>query len=68
METIAWSLGADVSYIEFNISDEVTPEAIALAEIKCNDHIAKALPVQVQTLNAETTDLSSPEVSSYRES
>lgn len=63
MDTIAWRLGADVSYIKFNIGDQVTPEKIALAEKKCNELIAQAIPVQVQILNAETTDLSSPEVS-----
>lgn len=63
LDTIAWRLGADVSYIEFNIGDQVTPEKIALAEKKCNELIAQAIPVQVQILNGETTDLSSPEVS-----
>lgn len=61
-ETIAWSLGPDVSYIEFKISNQVTADEIAAVEKKCNDLVAQAIPVEVQILNAENTDLKSPEV------
>lgn len=63
--TIAWSLGPDVSYIEFKISDQITPETIVAVEKKCNELIAQAIPVQVQILNAENTDLTSPEVTYF---
>lgn len=62
LDTISWNLGPEISYIEFNIADQVTSDKIAAAEKKCNALIAQAIPVRVQILNAETTDLTSPEV------
>lgn len=62
IDTISWNLGPDVSYIEFNVKTNVTPEQIARVESVCNELIADANPVHVHILNTEHQNDVSDEV------
>lgn len=56
INTISWSLGPEVSYIEFDAKVNVTPEQIAKVEKRCNELIAAATPVHVHILGSGDID------------
>lgn len=51
IDTISWSLGAEVSYIEIDAKINVTAEQISNAEKLCNELIAAATPVHVDIID-----------------
>lgn len=50
IDTISWSLGSEVSYIEIDAKANVTVEQMAQVERLCNELIAAATPVHVHIL------------------
>lgn len=50
IDTISWSLGPEVSYIEIDAKINVTVEQMAHVEKVCNELIAAATPVHVHIL------------------
>lgn len=64
IDTISWSLGQDVSYIEFDAKVNVTTEQIAHVERVCNELIAAATPVHVHILGS--SDVDAPEEVKHR--
>lgn len=60
--TISWSLGQEVCYIELNPNAVVTQDHIDTVERVCNELIAAATPVSVQVLRNQSYEEISEEV------
>lgn len=62
INTLSWSLGVDVSYIELSPNVVVSQEQVDTIERRCNELIAAATPVITQILGQESSDEMSEEV------
>lgn len=62
IDTLSWSLGAEESYIEIAPQANVTKSELAKVERICNELIAVATPVLVQTLDPKAIENGSVEI------
>lgn len=62
VNTISWSLGQEICYIELNVNAIVTQHHIDTVERVCNELIAAATPVFAQILGNQSPDDVSEEV------
>lgn len=62
INTLSWSLSADVSYIELDPNALISHEQIQNVETICNNAIAAATPVYTQILDPTATENSSIEI------
>lgn len=60
--TLSWSLGQEVCYIELSPSAVVTQECVNTVERVCNELIAAATPVVAQVLGDQPSEEMSEEV------
>lgn len=62
INTLSWSLGPDVSYIEIDPKVNVSQEQLDKVESICNAAIAAATPVQVHVIKDKDANDVPPEV------